>query len=195
MIQAIIFDFFGVLVTEGLKQFLDTYFGEDADKRRQALELVKAFNRGHTSSYDELVAALASRAGIKTSEVAEYLEDNRPNKLLLDFIRTELKPKYKLGILSNAGDDWVAQLLPGEDEKLFDDKVLSYKFGMTKPNASIYQLAAERLEVHPTACVFVDDTIGHCEGARLTGMKTIVYDTFPDFKRQINEILSSDSNN
>ncbi len=41
MIKAIIFDFFGVLVTEGFKQFREVYFSEDSAKDQGALSLIK----------------------------------------------------------------------------------------------------------------------------------------------------------
>jgi beta-phosphoglucomutase-like phosphatase (HAD superfamily) len=113
MIKAVIFDFFGVIVTEGLKQFLDTYFPNDPKKRKEAI----------------------------------------------------------------------------------NDVVLSYRFGMAKPKQEIYELAAERLNVLTTECVFVDDSPSHCEGAKRSGMKTVWYEDFPQVKKDLEKILSSGSHN
>ena len=41
---------------------------------------------------------------------------------------------------------------------------------MHKPQPEIYRLAAERLEVAPEECLFVDDLRENCEGAEAVGM-------------------------
>ncbi len=103
----------------------------------------------------------------------------------------ELKNDYKIGILSNVGTSWIEDtLLSVEDQSLFDTMIFSYRVNMTKPDPQIYQLAASRLEVRPSECVFVDDIVAYCEVADKIGMKSIVYDSFFDFKRKLVKILS-----
>jgi epoxide hydrolase-like predicted phosphatase len=55
-------------------------------------------------------------------------------------------------------------------DELFDVVVISGEVGMRKPEARIYQLAAERLGVAPEACVFVDDLAPNIRGAQAVGM-------------------------
>ena len=98
MIKAIFFDLFGVLVTEGFKQFCDTYFPGDIQKRRKAIELVTNHDAGYIS-HEQYVKEIAKLAGVSESTVGEHMDNNQPNQLLIDYIRKELKPKYK-----NRGD-------------------------------------------------------------------------------------------
>jgi HAD superfamily hydrolase (TIGR01509 family) len=196
MIKAVIFDFFGVIVTEGLKQFLDTYFPNDPKKRKEAINEVVKFDSGVVNiTRKGLVDELARMAGVSSQKALDYFNDNQPNKLLLDYIQNELKPKYKIGVLSNAGDNFISELLSKDEQQLFDDVVLSYRFGMAKPKQEIYELAAERLNVLTTECVFVDDSPSHCEGAKRSGMKTVWYEDFPQVKKDLEKILSSGSHN
>lgn len=189
MIKAIIFDFFGVLVTEGFTQFRETYFAGDQNKYKQSLDLMKQVDSGLISeeSFTNQIAELASTSRQKVNEL---LGDNIPNKYLLDFIRGELKERYKIGMLSNSGDDYPKRLLRREDLDLFNDVLLSYKFGIVKPQLEIYKLAAERLGLTPTDCLFTDDSDGHCSGARQAGMQTITYKDFEQFKTELQEYLN-----
>lgn len=189
MIKAVIFDFFGVLVTEGFKQFRETYFDNDETKEKQALDLMKQVDTGLIDE-NTFTTELASLADITPKKVHQLLGSNKPNRPLLDYINTELSGKYKIGMLSNSGDDYPARLLAKEDLDLFDDILLSYKFGIVKPQREIYKLAAKRLGVDPTECLFTDDSERHCSGAEQIGVRTIVYQSFPEFKRKLQNYLN-----
>jgi HAD superfamily hydrolase (TIGR01509 family) len=194
MVKAIIFDFFGVLVTEGFKLFRDTHFPDDEQKWQAAIELVNKHDSGLISKA-QFIEGMADISGKSIDFVAESINSNKPNKLLIEYIKSELKPKYKIGVLSNSGDDYLSQMLDPSDAKMFDDVILSYRYGMIKPQIEIFELAAERLGVLTTECVFIDDSPSHCQGARRAGMKTIHYEDFPSFKKQIAKILSTVADN
>lgn len=193
MIKAIIFDFFGVLVTEGFKQFCDTYFPNDKEKRRRAIELVTKHDAGLVTK-DDYIQGLISLAGVDSATVDDHMSSNVPNKPLLDYIKDELKPKYKVGVLSNSGDDYISQMLEPADLEIFDDIILSYQHGMVKPSEEIFRFAAKRLEVPPENCVFVDDSPNHCRGAQRAGMKAILYEDYSNFKTDIEKILAGPNN-
>jgi putative hydrolase of the HAD superfamily len=57
--------------------------------------------------------------------------------------------------------------------ELFDAWVISAEVHMHKPQPQIYRLAAERLDVKPEQCLFVDDLQENCEGAEAVGMTAI----------------------
>lgn len=188
MIKAIIFDLYGVLVAEGFRLFCDTYFPGDKTKRQTALDLVTSHDAGMISK-PQYISGLAELAGVSQEIVNEHMTSNRPNKPLIELVRNQLKPKYKLGVLSNSGDDYINQMLEPKDIELFDDVLLSYRIGLVKPQAEIFDLAAERLGVLSTECLFIDDSMTHTQGAQRTGMKTILYSDFPRFKSELEVIL------
>jgi epoxide hydrolase-like predicted phosphatase len=194
MIKAIIFDFFGVLVSEGFKQFRDNYFPGDAVKWSQAIDLVNRHDSGQMTK-DDFIQGMADISGKSFDFVAQSINTNQPNKILVNYIRQVLKPKYKLGVLSNSGDDYLSQMFEPEDVSLFDDVVLSYRYKMIKPQPGIFELAADRLGVKPTECVFIDDSPSHCAGASSTGMKTITYKDFEQFKKELETLLAAGSDN
>jgi putative hydrolase of the HAD superfamily len=87
-----------------------------------------------------------------------------------------LRPAYRCSILSNA-DVSLRGRLEGELalHHLFDDIVVSAEVGVAKPAARIFELAAERLGLSPTACVFVDDWDQNVEAAREVGMRAVLH--------------------
>jgi putative hydrolase of the HAD superfamily len=194
VIKAVIFDCFGVLTTEGFGLFRDKYLAHDPDKRHQANDSMDRLNSGQIP-YDEFVKELAELADINKPVAEKYLSENKPNEPLFGYIRQNLKPHYKIGMLSNAGDDWLEEMFEQSDIKLFDDIVLSYKFGMIKPQPDIYALAAKRLGLTPGECVFIDDQIKHCEGARAVGMPAIIYKDLEQMKTELEKALAGGSNN
>ena len=193
MIKAVIFDFFGVLVSEGFKKFCDFHFPNDPEKRRLATELVNRHDSGEITA-KQFYADLAKLAGIEYTE-SEALNTNLPNRELLDYIRQNLKSKYKLGVLSNSGDGYIYRMLDKPDVGLFDDVVLSYEHQLIKPQPEIFDLAAKRLKVDPAECVFIDDSPKHCEAAQSLGMKAIWYQDFNQMKSELEKILATSSNN
>jgi epoxide hydrolase-like predicted phosphatase len=189
VINAIIFDCFGVLTTEAFIAFRDKYMADSEDKKLKANQFMDDLNTA-TISYDEFSQGLSDLSGIAQEKVEEYLSEGQPNQPLFDLIRGNLKPKYKIGMLSNAGDDWLDDLFNPEDIALFDDKILSFEHGMIKPDPRIYLLAAKRLGVKPDECVFIDDAQRHCEGAKAVGMQAILYKDFAQMKTELEHLLN-----
>lgn len=110
-IQAIIFDCFGVLVTESWLSFKKEYFGHDQGLSEKAANLLQQADEG-VLSHEEFVAKIAELAGIKSKIVHDYLDKNFPSQELFNYISKELKTQYKIGMLSNAAADWLATSFP-----------------------------------------------------------------------------------
>ena len=98
-----------------------------------------------------------------------------PNEVLFDYIRDELKPNCKIGMLSNAGGNWLDDMFEPWQVALFDEIVLSYELGVVKPDPVMYETAAQRLGVLPEEAVFVDDIRRFVEAAKQYGMHGVHY--------------------
>jgi epoxide hydrolase-like predicted phosphatase len=59
--------------------------------------------------------------------------------------------------------------------RALDAVVRSDEVGLRKPDPEIYRLAAERLNVPPHDCVFIDDLLQNVDGARAAGMHAFVH--------------------
>lgn len=194
MTKAIIFDCFGVLVTENWIPFKKRYFGRSGELLDQATLLGRRLNVGDLN-YDEFIGQVARMAGISEAQALREIdgEGSQANEKLLNYIAAELKPVYKIGLLSNVGDNWLREMFGARRLALFDELSLSYKTGVLKPNVRAYRLAADQLGVDPAACVFVDDKKRHCEGARKAGMQAILYEDFEQMKQDLERLLAADT--
>lgn len=188
MTKAIIFDLYGVLALNGWQAFKELHFSDRPEVWTQVFELGKMVDAG-LKGYDDLVTFTAKQAGQPVSVVRHQLEHTVANEPLLEYIRSELKPHYKLGILSNAGSNVVERIFSDEQQALFDSVVLSHHVGLVKPHADMYRTIAARLDVEPADCLFIDDQERHVTGARDAGMQAMVYTDLAALREQLSAIL------
>jgi putative hydrolase of the HAD superfamily len=93
----------------------------------------------------------------------------------IELIR-RLRPPYRTAVLSNADETLRRRLADAHGIiHLFDDVVVSADVGMAKPDPRTYDLAARRLGLPPSACVFVDDLEHNVQAARDAGMHGVHY--------------------
>ena len=187
MIKAIIFDCFGVVYED---TFGDVYrkFGGDPDDEKEFI--VSAFADSHSGKAERSSAVFAKRFGVSEQEWVEELDKDRDvNNELLTYIK-ELKPAYKIAMLSNIGQRGVVAYIDQEvlDEH-FDVVVESSKIGFAKPEARAYEITADMLGVRLDECIFIDDRLEYIEGAQHVGMKTILFKSNEQVKEELSEIL------
>lgn len=190
MIKAIIFDCFGVLTTDGWKQIREEFFADNKQLMQEALDLDKAVNAGMLE-YDDFLQGISNLSGLPVHEVRARLGKSVPNKLLFDNIKNNLKPHFKIGLLSNAADDWLDELFEPWQRELLDDAVLSYSSGLVKPDPAIYNLAADRLGVNTNECIFVDDIERYCAAASDVGMYSVWHTDTAKTIRKIEELINA----
>jgi epoxide hydrolase-like predicted phosphatase len=188
VIKAIIFDCFGVLAGSSFKEI---YRQAGGDLSRDAAfldDVLMTANSGLMSSRD-MHQQVAKRLGMTYDVWYETLrQGEQPSLELLEYV-AELKKTYKTAILSNANHGTMQRKFTPEQLGLFDQVIVSAEVGMLKPNAEIYELAAERLGVEPSECVFTDDSQVYAEAARATGMQAIWYQNLDQFKQELAKLL------
>lgn len=190
MIKAIIFDCFGVLATDGWLPFRDEHFGN----KPELLDEARAHNIRVDSglmSYHDFILWLAEKTKVEYAVIKKIIEGNVPNEPLFAYIRDELKGRYPLGMLSNAGANWLDTMFEPWQVALFDETVLSYELGVVKPHPLMYETIATRLGVLPEEAVFVDDRIEFVEGARAVGMEAVHYRDFEQVKTELESHLNA----
>ena len=187
MIRAVIFDCFGVLTTDGWLAFRERFLNASPDKLALAIASNKRVDAG-VISYNDFIHEIAELAGITDEKATQIIEGNTENESLFEYIRDEIKPRYKVGMLSNAGDNWLDRLFEPWQVELFDEVVLSYQVGAIKPDPIMYQTIADKLGVLPEECLYIDDQERYVQGARDIGMTAIhfrdTYGTIAQIKEQ-----------
>jgi epoxide hydrolase-like predicted phosphatase len=93
---------------------------------------------------------------------------------LVQFIQS-LRPRYKIGILSNAWSD--ARFFHNTKFNMntwVDAAVYSAEVKLLKPDPRIYQILLDQLGLPANECVFVDDKPVNIDAAQALGMKGIL---------------------
>lgn len=181
MIYAVIFDCFGVLAEDGWAPFKRRYLENNPELQAKVSHVGRQVDAGERS-YDDMISETATLVGVDEHTVREAVERKVPNEALFTYIAQDLKPHYKIGMLSNAGYDVLGELFTPEQTALFDATALSHEVGLVKPDPAMYQEIARRLSVAPHECVLVDDKKGHAEGAESIGMQAVIYNTMEQLK-------------
>lgn len=186
MIKAIIFDCFGVLYSDG-KSYIKNLC--PAEKRQELSDLYYQMDYGYisTKKFFQEISQIVHVDAEKLRKV--NLQQYTRNEQIIELLK-ELKNKYKIGLLSNVGDDFLDSLFPQEEqEEFFDAMVLSSHIGAIKPYVEIYEAIAEKLEVKPEECIMIDDIPGNCEGARQAGMQAIHYENVEETRQQLKQLI------
>ncbi|HSX15688.1 MAG TPA: HAD-IA family hydrolase [Candidatus Saccharimonadales bacterium] len=186
--KAIIFDLYGVLALNGWQAFKAKHFHDREHIWDAVYELGKRVDAG-LADYVELVRFTARQTG-ETEETVRYqLEHTLANDELLAYIQTVLEPHYKLGIVSNGGNDKVLGRFTAAQRNLFQAVVFSRDVGFLKPQRDIYQIVADRLGVSLSDCIFVDDHKSHVDGAKREGLQVVRYTNLSRLKRELAALL------
>ncbi len=189
MIEAVIFDFGGVITSSPFDAFarFETERGLPADIIRRTnaanhLENAWAkFERAEVDldAFDKLFAAesLALGAEVRGRDVLPLLSgDLRPE--MVEALR-RIKARFKTGCITNNLPNNAIRNANGrsiyvaEVMALFDHVIESAKIGLRKPDPRIYQMMIEALGVDPNNCVYLDDLGVNLKPAREMGMTTI----------------------
>lgn len=190
MIRALIFDCFGVLTNDGWLAFKERYFAPDSDEARQATELNRQSDAGFIS-HEEFVKDLAQLADIELVEVKRLVDGHVRNETLLTYIRDDLKPRYKIGLLSNAAANYTNELFADWQLQLFDEMTFSFELGVIKPDPRMYETIATKLDCLPEECVFIDDREGFVDGAEAIGMKGVWFKDNQQCRQELSALLEA----
>jgi epoxide hydrolase-like predicted phosphatase len=108
---------------------------------------------------------------------------------LVEYIRS-LRERYKTALLSNAFSN--LRTVITEEWKFadaFDTMVISAEVGLVKPDARIYRLVLDRLQLAPAQAVFVDDFLHNVEGARAVGLHAVHFRSSEQARIELEQIL------
>lgn len=196
MIQALIFDYFGVIrpTDNGVRAAYRRLGGDVAADEAFIADVTTAGNLGFI---DDANRQLAERLGVSLERWQQEMGAQNNDTELLDYIAATHKAgQYKTGLLSNASAHMVSVIFdPAEVGKYFDATLVSGDVGLAKPEPDFYRLMAKKLGVAPEECVMVDDRAEYCRGAERAGMKTIEYHHFAQFLTELRLLeVSSDGN-
>ena len=200
MIEAVIWDFGGVLTTSPFEAFTRFEKGavfqrtsSGAPMRPITSRMQGQFERAEVdlATFDTLFAAesLALGAEVRGRDVVPLLSgDPRPE--MVEALQ-RAKKRFKTGCITNnlpanaIGSSGGRALYVAETMALFDHVIESAKIGLRKPDPRIYRMMADALGVDPKNCVYLDDLGVNLKPAREMGMTTIKVIDAPQAIREL----------
>jgi len=197
-IQAVIFDVGGVFIrTEGrtARRKWEARLGLPEMELGRAIfgsEISARLAIGQATE-PEVWRHVATQFGLNEEQMRElerdYWSDDWLDVELVQFVR-DLRPAYKVGILSNAWPE--ARETLTVKFKLADEvdvMILSAEVGCAKPDPRIYQIAVEQLGVRLDEAVFVDDMARNVAAAQALGMRGILFQSTAQTIAEIKQYL------
>ena len=189
MIEAVIWDFGGVLTTSPFEAFArferERGLPVDVIRRTNAANHLEnawaKFERAEIdlATFDALFAAESKALGAEVPgrDVVKLLKGEiRPE--MVEALR-RIKQTFKTGCITNnlpanaMGSTSGRSLYVAEVMVLFDHVIESAKMGLRKPDPRIYAMMTDTLKVDPSKCVYLDDLGVNCKAAHQLGMTAI----------------------
>ncbi len=188
-ISNLILDFGGVIYQIDHQRQIETFkkLGVSNFDRlySQAMQspLFAGFERGAVSP-EELKQTMLRMLGNSAISMREI--EDAWNSILIGFHRPTVELLEKLGevynlyLLSNTNIiHYNLYIKEFEDEygydfnSLFQESYWSFKIGMRKPDAEIFQFVLSNSNLNPEETIFVDDTYKNIEASRLAGLPAV----------------------
>lgn len=199
-LRAVIFDLGGVIVRteyQAPRQKLAEQFGMDYEDIEKIVFGGGPKGSAARASVGEITEEEHWRQVMKTLKLPaddypriqqEFFGGDIVDRTLLNFLRT-LKPKYKVGLISNAWSGLRAYIEREKFEDVFDVMIISAEVGAAKPAEAIFRLALDQLGVSPNEAVFVDDFLVNIEACEKLGMKGILFKDSESAMQELKDLL------
>lgn len=194
MIKALIFDLGKVIIPFDLERGYAAlspycpYPPEEIPQRIASTGLVPRFEVGQLSPED-FAQQLSAALGLEV-DYARFRElwssIFLPQPLIPEQLLEGLRRRYRMLVLSNT--DSIHFPMVRERYPLlrhFDDYILSYQVGVTKPAAPIYEAAVARAGCPAGECLFIDDIPLYVEAARQAGMQALRFESAAQLEREL----------
>ena len=212
MINAVLFDFGGVILTSPFEAF--NAYERDNDL---PLDLIRTIN---TTNPDNNAWAKLERSDVSASEFAALFEQEAAalghrldGSAILGLLSGDLRPEmvealrrigeagFKTACLTNnfvAHDDRGSGVDSADPERavalrevmgLFDAVVESARVGIRKPEVRFYEIALEALGIEASEAVFLDDLGINLKPARAMGMTTIKVASADQALTELEEVI------
>ncbi|MBN1546966.1 MAG: hypothetical protein JW902_09925 [Syntrophaceae bacterium] len=197
-IEAVLFDFGGVLAEEGWKAGLSNIAGAHGLDRDAFLQAAAdtiyetGYILGKVSEHS-FWSGLREKTGIRGVDASfkhEILSLFILRDWMIDLVKQLKSANMTVGILSDQTD--MLDILNARYDffKWFDHVFNSYHFGKGKRDITLFDDIAGLLKTPPGRILFIDDDPGHVARARQKGWKAILYINRESFQREMETILS-----
>jgi len=154
------------------------------------LEIIDLFDTGKIRPeefYQKAKAGLEAEVSYEDF-FAAYCDVFAVNPPVLKLLK-KLKPKYRLILLSNTDVvrfSYIKTKFP--ELMIFDGYVLSFDYGLMKPDPDVYYAALELAGSKPERAVFIDDIQENIDGAERVGIKGLLFTPEVDLAKALRDL-------
>jgi putative hydrolase of the HAD superfamily len=192
-IEAVVFDWGGVLIENpapGIVQFCAKALGVSEDNYKRAYGIcMDDFQRG-LASEEQFWKNMTIRLGVSMPKVNSLWGDalaavhvEMPG--MLSIVNALRKAGLKTALLSNTEMPAVEIFKKQKNNDIFDVAVFSCIEGTKKPDSKIYEITLSRLKTPACQTLFVDDRQDFIDGAQNAGLRTILFESVQQFKKEL----------
>lgn len=185
MMKTLVFDFFGVVVSEILPVWFEKNCSSTVDFMKIKEEYANKGDLGEIT-FDELANLIANDFKRDKNElIKEWFDLSVPNQRMINFIRSRKEQKI---LLSNAPNGLVERIIEKYSlNDLFDEIVVSYKEHVKKPNVKIYKVVEKKSA--NKEIIFIDDNDNNLIPAEKLGWETIKFKDNDSALKELEERL------
>jgi FMN phosphatase YigB (HAD superfamily) len=195
VIKAIFFDYDGVLTTDKTgslttNRYLSKMMSVEYETVRRAFAQYNQDLLVGKTTHGVIWEAVCEAMGCKIDfALLEQAFLSTPANDAMFALARRLKPKYKLGIVTDNKKDRIACLRKSQDlDALFNPIVVSAEFGSGKDSSAVFEYALRCLEIVPKESVFIDNNPDNLIAAGALGMGVILHD---DAKNDVDKLAAT----
>lgn len=199
LVKALLLDVGGVLMTNGwdrnLRQKTAEIFGIDFDEMTSRHRLIFDTYETGKLTFDEYLKRIIfyEERPFTLSQVKEFIFNSvRPYNEMINYV-CEIREKYKLkvGVVSNEGRELaVDRIHRFELPSFIDFFIISSFVHYRKPDADIYRLAIDVVQVPPSNIVYIDDRPLLIEVGKGLGLQGIQHKSVESTKSNLEMLFS-----
>jgi putative hydrolase of the HAD superfamily len=196
MIQAVIFDWGGVLIenpTEGILRYCREVLGIGTGCMLAAYRKLIPYLQEGKISEEEFWKGVRRRTGAKGGMPAslwlEAFEHSYVEKKDVFAVADALHGRgCRTGILSNTEKPaW--PIMERETYRIFDPVVLSWQVGSSKPQGRIFEALIETLALEPSEILLIDDVAANITAAKDLGLQGLLFTDAETLRKDLADLL------
>jgi epoxide hydrolase-like predicted phosphatase len=194
-IQAIVFDFGGVIVEANRNEVIRFIVAEFKVTEQEAKDVLVKFksywiNGGNEKEFWENYAQ--EKEIILPKDWFQQWHSTLLHSLkeipgIIEIIQGLKKQGFIIALLSNVRKEQAEYIRSLGYYDLFQPALLSYEMGCEKPDPRIFQILLSELNLSPDVCLFIDDKKENVEAAKTLGIDSIQFFNVQLFKEELTQ--------
>jgi len=133
----------------------------------------------------DILSRFTDRKGRLQKYIKAYGMTHKIDEGVLKIIKALKSAGYMTPALSNATIEKLRAYEALELDKHLHPLLVSAELGFEKPDAKVFEIAAQKIGVKPSECIFIDDKEQNVEGAVSAGYKGIVFKNAEHLKEEL----------